>query len=128
MRFVLVVAVMSSGCAGSWGKINRHVGEAALATSTLALVCDGMQTMRMAGESWTDPADGRGHYEANPIMGEHPSVPMVGAYFVGAIAINALAWVVTPERYRAPLPVAVTAVQAWQVADNTGHRAGICGF
>lgn len=122
----IVVLVVVSACA-SGSRVNRAVGRAALVTSTLALVCDGMQTVSMAGRGWP-VIDGRQKVEGNPIMGERPSVAVVGGYFVGAILLNAAAWVVTPERFRAPLPAAVTAVQAGQIAANSSGAAGVCGF
>ncbi len=106
------------GCAAT----NRHIGRVALITSTLTLVCDGMQTMRSAGEGWD------GKIEGNPIMGDRPSVAVVGTYFVAVVALNAAAWVLTPERYRAPLPVVVTAAQAHQIAHNARNHTGLCGM
>lgn len=127
MKLIAAVLVVTTGCAGSFGKVNRHVGRAALVTSTLTLICDGMQTLNMAGRDWKG-ADGLGKHENNPIMGEAPSVAVVSVYFVSAIVLNATAWAMTPERYRAPLPVAVTAAQTRQVVRNAEVGTGICGF
>lgn len=126
MKLIAVILVVATGCAGSFGKVNRHVGRAALITSTLTLICDGMQTLRMAGEGWTNR-----RWEGGPLgamAGIHPTVAEVGIYFVGAVVINAAAWVVTPERYRSPLPVAVTAVQTKQVIENASRDTGVCGI
>lgn len=120
MLRLVIVAAMLAGCATA----NRHVGRAALVTSTLTLVCDEMQTMRVAATNWTD------RHEAGPLgmLSEHPSVGTVGAYFVGAVVLNAAAWVLTPERYRAPLPVAVTVMQTREIIGNARPGIGVCGF
>jgi hypothetical protein len=114
--------MLLAGCSGAFGATNRHVSRAALATSTLTLVCDGMQTLRMSQQGWA------GHMENNPVMGERPTAAIVGAYFVGVVALNATAWLLTPERYRAPLPVAVTAAQTLQIQRNASAGTGVCGF
>jgi hypothetical protein len=123
MRILAATFVLMAGCASIRVE---HVNNAALVTSTLALICDGMQTLSTAGNGWT-LRDGSAAVEGNPIMGDRPSVAVVGGYFIGAIAINAIAWAVTPRRDRAPLPVVVTAVQARQIVDNSS-RAGVCGI
>lgn len=127
MKLIAVILVVATGCAGSFGKVNRHVGRAALITSTLTLICDGMQTLNMAGRDWRG-ADGISKREGNPIMGETPSVAVVGSYFVSVIVLNAAAWAVTPERYRSPLPIVITAAQTRQIARNSELGTGICGF
>jgi hypothetical protein len=121
--WMVALVILAAGCATA----NRHIGRAALVTSTLTLVCDGMQTMKMAGNGWTGPR-GPGYTEMNPIMGERPSTGVVGAYFVGAVVLNGLAWVVTPEKYRAAAPVALTAWQVDTIASNVRSDTGICGF
>ncbi len=113
-KLALTVAVMLGGCV--------HANSAALAVSTAALVCDGMQTLRMAGEGWTRTS------EANPVMGPAPGVSEVGAYFVGAVVINAAVWVAMPKRWRTVVPMAVTAVQIDVIRNNIGQGTGMCGL
>jgi hypothetical protein len=116
MRGILAVVMLVSGCA------NVHVNRATLIASSLALACDGLQTIRMADTGWTTT------YEMNPLLGETPDGGVVGAYFTTAIALNAALWLVMPERYRSVAPVAITAMQATLIRDNMRVGTGLCGF
>jgi hypothetical protein len=113
---VLVMLLSLLGCA------NMRVNRAALVASTLALACDAGQTMRAARGGWDGQAEG------NPIMGPAPDQAMVAGYFVGAIAVNTLAWLVTPDKYRAVLPAAVVGVQARVIVGNASNNTGWCGL
>ena len=122
MRLVLFVAMifLSGACSPA---MTRRMNAVALITSTALLACDAGQTMRVAHADWSG-----GRTEANPLMGATPGEAMVAGYFVGAITLNGLAWLLTPERYRAALPVAITAVQADTVALNYRDGLGPCGI
>lgn len=113
---IMLVVLALVGCA------NVHVNRAALFASTLALACDAGQTLHASAGGWHDQV------EQNPVMGSHPDETAVAGYFVGAIAVNTLAWLVTPERYRTVLPAAVVAVQANTIAGNVNNRTGMCGM
>lgn len=83
--------------------------------------------MNMAGQEWPDFI-GHRHEETNPLMGKRPTPGIVASYFLTATVLNWAAWVVTPERYRAILPSALTATEAYQIFTNTGNGTGLCGF
>ncbi len=86
-----------------------------------------MQTLELAGNGWMDRR-GVPREDANPVMGETPSVGVVGAYFLSAVALNAIAWVVIPEQYRSALPVTLTATQTFQIVHNARRETSVCGF
>lgn len=115
MMRIAMVAVMMAGCASS------GFSQTTLATSTALLVCDGMDTVHAAGTGWMD-----GH-EGNPIMGSHPSVTVVGAYFLGVIATNTALWEIIPDRYRWIIPSMVSAVQVNTIVGNAPYT-GVCGM
>jgi hypothetical protein len=116
-KFIAMLVLV--GCVGC---ANVHVNRVALIASTAAILCDAGQTIKMARGGWENS------YEANPVMGTHPDQFVVGGYFVTALAANTLAWLVTPERYRAALPTAVVAVQAVAVEGNVRTGTGMCGL
>lgn len=99
---------------------------AALIASTAMLACDWGQTRRAEAEGW---GSGPGQLqERNPIMGSSPSATRIDNYFVAAAALNTLLWLVTPQRYRAAAPVAVTMWEARTVAVNARQGMGVCGL
>jgi hypothetical protein len=52
-------------------------------------------------------------HETNPILGEHPSLRKVDAYFLSSLAINnVLYWKVIPKKYRTAYG---TAAGAWEL-------------
>jgi hypothetical protein len=115
-KVLTILTMLSIGCA------NIHVNRAILVASTLALACDAGQTMRAARGGWN------GQTEGNPVMGERPDQALVAGYFVGAIAVNAIAWLATPERYKSIAPLAVIAVQEQAIDGNIKTGLGICGI
>jgi hypothetical protein len=116
MAKLIVLVALAAGCA------NIHVNRAALVASTLALACDAGQTMRAAREGW------KGQFEQNPVMGSHPDQATVAGYFVGAIAINSLVWLVTPDRHKSIVPAGVIGVQAAAIHGNLQRSLGMCGL
>lgn len=123
MRAVILVVAMaaSSACSpATW----KHVDRTTLAVSTAALLCDGAQTMRASMYGRSDA------WEVNPIMGGRPSTSGVMTYFMGAIALNAIAWIVTPDGYRSAVPLGVVGLEAKAVMHNgsQGTGTGWCGI
>lgn len=119
MRGLLLVVMLATGCV--------HADRVAIVASSAAIICDGMQTLRMAGQNWVD--DSQDHWEQNPLMGRKPSTTVVGAYFLGAFVINAALWVVTPPKYRAAAPLTITALETVTIVDNASrNRTGVCGL
>jgi hypothetical protein len=121
MRLVALLLVVVSGCGGQFRV--EHISKAALVTSTMLLLCDSMQTLKIAGQGWPD-----GRHEENPIIGKKPSAGVVFGYSASVIALNWLAWVITPKRYRWILPSTLTVTQARQIHTNERHGTGWCGF
>ena len=121
VRVMVTAMLVLSGCASA------GVARGALAVSTAMLVCDGIQTGRWSANGWMT-SRGAPFEEANPVLGKHPSVSKVELYFVGAIALNALAWALSPKRYRAVVPLAVMAAQAKPIAGNVSLGSGVCGI
>jgi len=101
-RLMLIALALDAGCSPA---MQRRVNIAALVVSESMIAWDGLQTMDQARAGWPYLE------EANPIMGTSPSPATVGIYFGSALVINAVAWLLTPPRYRAVLPAIVTAVQ-----------------
>lgn len=115
-RLLLLVLVAGSVACG-----NVRVNRATLIASTAALVCDWGQTRGAASGGW------RTGIEVNPIMGPTPTVRSVDTYFMGAIMINAGLWLLTPERWRSAVPIAVTGVQVHTIAGNVSRgTTGLC--
>jgi hypothetical protein len=109
MRLILVLALLVTGCS------NRYVNGAALAVSTAALAVDWSQTRSMAESGWACCT------ERNPIMGPEPRTSTVDQYFLGVIAVNAIIWAATPERWRAVAPLGLTAIQARTIVRNSAQ-------
>lgn len=99
-----------------------HADRVALATSTATLACDWGYTYAAASDDW------RLYDENNPIMGREPTTTAVNVYFASALAINAVAWLLTPPKLRAALPMAVTAVQTYTIVDNGRVMGSTCGI
>lgn len=113
-----VAVVMLIGCA------NVHVNRIAIATSTLAIACDWGQTRQSASRyqnmpNWTA-------YEANPILGGHPTTTDVDLYFLSAVALNAAAWLLLPSKYRSIVGI-VAVTETVQAIDNL-PVATLCGM
>lgn len=116
----IAIALALSACTSAQ---RRYVNPMALAVSTAALACDFGQTRQAAARGW------EGQHEANPIMGPTPSQTTVGLYFASAAALNAVAWWLTPERWRSAAPTGVVVLQANVVGRNLdGKRLSPCGL
>ena len=82
------------------------------ALMNLAIVADWGQTRYIAQH----PQE---YYEAfNPVLGAHPSVGKVDAWFIGALAVNNGVMVVLPKKYRPWYAGVVTAVETHFVVRN----------
>ncbi len=117
--WVAVVAMWCSACAHI--RVD-HIDAATLATSTAGIACDWGYTHRAASRGWMT------NHEANPMLGETPSTGAVGVYFASVLAVNAVAWLLTPSGYRSALPVAVTARTSYSIINNSETVGGVCGF
>jgi hypothetical protein len=104
------------------------LNRSALVASTASIACDWGQTRRIAAHGWRDSTGPV--IETNPILGVMPGVHAVDLYFVGAVAINAVAWLLAPPRYRSAAPIIATVVEVNTIASNTqkSDQAGICGL
>jgi len=99
------------------------VNRASLVTSTATILCDWGQTNRAAGNKWNNT------WEANPVLGPRPSQGFVAMYFASVLSMNAIAWVVMPERTKSALPVGITVMQTDTIIGNVqGGHTGVCGF
>lgn len=113
-----VTVVMLAGCSGSFDQGVRRAGYAALAASTIALACDGIQTMNRPP----------GIREMNPVLGRDPSNTAVIGYSLTAIVVNAAAWWLTPRDSKPVVPTAVFIGEMWVVTENTIMGASPCGL
>jgi hypothetical protein len=126
MRTVLLVVALLGGCGASGLTIANGT---ALGVSTVSLACDWGQTRAYAtDDGW------RSGSENNPILGHNPSAVALDAYFIAAIAANAVIWRFAPRKVRAVLPTIITAVQLHAMIttqqSTTSLRAyypGVCG-
>jgi hypothetical protein len=76
-----------------------------------SIVADWGQTRYIA----KNPTQYREH---NPVLGSHPSVGKVDAYFVGALAVNNGIMIALPKKYRPYYAGVVTAVETHFVVSN----------
>lgn len=58
------------------------------------------------------------HEEFNPVIGEHPSIHTVDAWFLGSLAVNNGIMLALPKKYRPYYACAVAAVEAHFVVSN----------
>lgn len=129
MTRLLILIVMASGCAGTFGgervrRTMRAANVATLVASTAMIALDACQTHSAAREGWSDGRQEGGN--SRVIMGSHPSETMVVSYFAGVAVANAVAWYLMPERWRSVLPAAIVAVQIPTVVGNMSSVSG-CG-
>lgn len=115
MRSLLILA-LASACS------LRAADRATLAVSAAALACDWSQTRSAASRGWSS------QHEANPIMGERPSVGSVDGYFATVMVADALVWLALPERLRWLAPASVIGVEVQPVSHNLGTVGGLCGL
>ena len=121
---ILVLVVILGGCGASGLTIANGT---ALGVSSASLLCDWAQTRRASDAGWTM------QHEQNPIMGRDPSSRTVDAYFLGAAALNVLAWRLMPRRWRVVIPSIVFVVQADSIRSNIAESRpgwtdmGVCG-
>jgi hypothetical protein len=90
-----------------WSTSERVLGTAALA----ALAIDWGQTRYIAKNP-------QSFHETNPILGRHPSVGRVDAYFAGAIIGTALLADALPSKWRGPFLAGVVVVELHYVNRN----------
>lgn len=121
MKTFLSLVMLSACSAGTW----RHIDRTTLAMSTASIACDWGQTATMAAKGW-DRGLGPQH-EENPIMGEHPSVAVVSAYFMTALVINTAVWAVLPASWRSAIPTAITGSQTITIERNVSASNTLCG-
>jgi len=62
---------------------------------------------------------------SNPVLGAHPSVGKVDAWFIGSLAVNNGIMVALPKKYRPWYAGAVTAYEAHFVVKNNSIGARI---
>jgi hypothetical protein len=104
---LLPFAFLLVACAAS-----PRVERGALAVSAASIACDWGQTRSMASAGW-------GSYrEDNHVLGPHPTVGAVDAYFTVYLATHLLAGVLLPRRLRLPAAGLVLAQQVPAVAGN----------
>ena len=110
MAVAVAVAVALGGCA------NAHVNHATLIASTAMLAVDWGQTREMTGRGWT---------EQNPLMGEHPPGHVVDMYFMSMAALNAIVYLVMPDRWKSVLPAGVIGMQAVAIDRNMSYGVSL---
>lgn len=125
-RVVLACALATAACAGTLPDGVRrplhHADRILLGTAVLSLACDWGSTRRAAKDHWKY---GR---EANPIMGQMPSVGRVDAYMATAAIGTVVLGLVLPEGARTVFLGAVTAVELDLVVFNYHTVPGVCGL
>jgi hypothetical protein len=58
------------------------------------------------------------YHEINPILGEHPSVGKVNAYFAAGVVIKNGLFFTLPKKYRIPFGLGMTAISTGLVIHN----------
>lgn len=58
------------------------------------------------------------YHEINPVLGEHPSVGRVNAYFLAGAAIKNGVFFALPKKYRIPFGLGMTAISTGFVIHN----------
>lgn len=122
---MLLAALAFVGCSHApmtQARIARYVDTTLLATSTATIACDWGYTRAAAQTGW------QGTREGNPMLGPTPSTGEVNVYFVGALALNAAVWALTPPKIRGALPLGITLRQAYTIAGNADSVGGACGL
>ncbi len=118
----ILLLVMLVGCVHNQSDLAKYVDRTLLATSTTVIACDWGYTHRAAEGGW------KGVREANPMLGPTPTVGAVNTYFIGVIALNAAVWALTPEKFRAILPMGITARGVYSLTGNSDSVGGTCGY
>ncbi len=108
LPIMLAICVLA-GCSGNHPWTRKDT--AALATYTVFHVADWMQTRQVA----KNPDCYR---EINPILGEHPSTPLVDAYFAFTWIANYLITRELDEPYRTGWQIGGIAIEAGFVIHN----------
>ncbi len=115
MRSTIALLVVAfAGCA--------TVDRVSLGMSVAELACDWGQTRIAAVDDWQD------RREANPILGEAPSVAHVNAYMIGAMALDITAYLALPKRWRWASALTVAGFEANTVQGNRMTTRGTCGL
>mgnify|MGYP006863133829 FL=1 len=112
---VLVAVLMMCGCAG-WTRADtyRQVGVVGLSG------IDWLQTRKIAQnpDRW---------YERNPVLGRHPSIEKVDAWFAGTIAVNTAVAMILPPGWREGWQYVSIGWEGTMVGNNMSIGLGI-GF
>jgi len=58
------------------------------------------------------------YHEVNPILGEHPSVGKVNAYFAASFAAKNIVFWTLPDKYKAPFGLGMSAISAGLIIHN----------
>lgn len=108
-----------AGCGARSAKV---MDVSTMVASNVMLAADATYTVRVARDRWSG-----GRHEigmpALQIMGPTPSASAVGAYFVGAIAVNTALWIALPPKWRSIIPGMIIGAQADALAwDYAGCR------
>jgi hypothetical protein len=113
---VLLVLTLGGGLVG--------VTRAALATSTVVLVCDWHETRQLADRRWR--VGRRTWEEQNPVLGPTPGTAAVDRYFLVVAALNIALWLVLPRRWKLIVPLLLLAWEVRTVLVNVGQGLGVC--
>jgi hypothetical protein len=118
---LLLAFVLLSGCASAQWTTADTIRQGAIVALQAA---DYFQTRTIATETYSG-TDCLRWTEQNPILGEHPTVGQVNAFFITAIAANALVSYLLPPTWRMGWQYLSVGYQGNVVLDN--HNAGISG-
>jgi hypothetical protein len=116
---LLLAFVLLSGCASAQWTTADTIRQGAIVALQAA---DYFQTRTIATETYPG-TDCPRWTEQNPILGEHPSVGKVNAFFITAIAANALVSYLLPPTWRMGWQYISIGYEGNVVLDN--YRAGI---
>lgn len=89
----------------------QPTNKALFTTSTVLLAVDWAQTRYIASH----PEE---FHEKNPLLGRHPSVNKVDAYFAGVMAANLLLYNVLPEKYQKYWFTGLSIVEVGAIGNN----------
>ena len=104
---ILAALVAVPSCAGAPWTPEQKWAELAIAGTFLV---DSRQTQQTACEP--------GRWECNPVLGLHPSPQFINGYFIGALALHALAVEVMPDSWRRPFQAGTLGLELGVIAHN----------
>lgn len=105
---MVLVMVLLGGCA------DMRVNRTTLVVSTMAIAVDYAQTREMVSRGWE---------EQNPMLGSRPNEAAIACYFFSAAALNAMAWLLVPDRWKSVIPLGVIGTQAVTIHGNSALGA-----